>query len=361
MMIVLSWASMLQAQTSPSPVPPTSQAAPNRSVDRTQELLDLMGIPREGRPVTTQQLRRATNRTPSPVAPTQTPEQIAQMRLRQSSCFATGRGDLDWETRAGAAVVQVLLITPEGNSIGTGTVIRNSANIPGGTNAILTAYHVVEAAVSGEPGTAIGIISSLGEPIGWVEVTARGHTSTRERDRSSAANMFQRGDIAVLRIRGFSSPAAEQSFRAIEGVDISRSLNTTLMVGEISDPAGTNPGISGAAAFDPDGNIYGVVVRRSANNQSAGNWTVRGIRHEGIDPLRRPAHDGNRATRTVLLPQSSTTYVEPLLHPEVLAALGGAATEVQIREGGREAIETMFMGFPSGVCVTYRGRMAPAR
>ncbi len=286
---------------------------------------------------------------------------LAAMRARQSACFTGGLGETEWASRAAAAAVQVVTVTPQGVSVGSGAVIRNSAALTGGTNAVVTALHLVEGALSGGPGMAVGLITTNGEPVGWAEVVAKGHAGRGE-DRSRAAGSYSpRGDVVVLRVRGFQSPAAEQVFRAIEGVDVAGSLSTTVMVGEVSVPAGINPGASGSAALDADGNIYGVVVRRMADEPRVGNWAVRGLRISSPDPMRNPEHDGSRPTRTAVLPQSSTAYVEPLLHPEVLAALGGAATDIRVRRLGEPPIETTIHGFPGSVCVTFRALFAPAR
>ena len=291
-------------------------------------------------------------------APVLTEAQKTALREKQSTCFAPGRGNKEWEPRAGAAVVQVMMITPEGRSVGSGTVIRNSFQIAGGGNAILTAMHVVEGAATGAPGTAIGIVSTNGEPIGWAEVVARGNTG-RERDRSIIRN-FYRGDVAVLRIRGFVMNG-ESIFKAIEGVDVRPSLNTTVLRGEISNPAGTNPGISGAGALDEQGRIFGVVIRRAAQNNQEGVWKIKGIKKSYPDPMFTPSSNGTRINGDVTLPQSSETFVEPLLHPEVLAALGNAADDIRIQDAGEETLDTMMMGFPAGICVTYRGKLSPAR
>ena len=334
-------------------------------------LAELMGIPGLAPPGTLPSMGRGTA-VPAPVrgrssmaAPQQppliplNPRELALMRERQASCFAAGRGEAEWEARAAAAVVQVIRITPEGVSIGSGIVIRNSNQIPGGTNAIITAMHVIDGAANGAPNTALGIIGTSGDPIGWAEVVARGHL-TRGREGRWVHNVVERGDVAVLRIRGFA-PNGERTFQRIEGVDVAPAMNTRVMQATVSTPAGTNPGISGAAALDPEGRTYGVVVRRSAETPTVGNWTVRGLRHQGTDPMRAPPASGPRASKTTVLPTSSTTYVEPLLHPEVLAALGGAASEVSVIDGGGQTVETLFMGFPGGVCVTYRGTFSATR
>ena len=323
-------------------------------------LSDLLGIPGFAPPGTASGTA-GRPRLPSPAPAMQTPalsdKDMAAMRQSHGSCFGAARGENEWSLRAAAATVQVVQVTPHGTSTASGTVVRGSQHMPGGANAILTAFHVVDEASKGGPGTAIGIMSTNGEPLGWAEVVARGraaqHTSGGDRLDSSES-----GDVAVLRIRGFMGNG-EQVFKQIEGVDVSRSLNTHILRGEVSNPVGTNPGISGAAALDAAGYVYGVVIRRSTKTQTVGNWTVKGVKYSGADPMLRPAPDGYRTMKTVVLPQSSTTYVEPLLHAEVLAALGGAATEVVVRDGGSDSVATTMMGFPSGLCAVYHGLMKP--
>lgn len=333
------------------------QSPPKPPLPDLAELLGIPGFAPPGakRPATPGKRQLPT--MPSVItAPVMTEAQREVMRLRQSTCFAPSIGKEAWGPRAAAAAVQIMAVTPEGNSVATGTVIRGSNQMEGGANAILTAMHVPELAVTGAPGTAIGILSSNGEPIGWAEVVAKGHVRSNDSETSSVS--FKRGDIAVMRIRGFVRDG-ERIFRDIEGVDVRKSLNTHVMRGEVSNPAGTNPGISGAGAFDSNGNIYGVTIRRSAENNAVGNWSIRGVKQEANDPMVAPGRNGERTTRQIVLPQSSTTYVESLLHPEVLAALGSAASDILVQDGGSTSIATTIFGFPSGACIGYRGNFRP--
>ena len=278
--------------------------------------------------------------------------------LARQGCFAGELGNAPWASRIAEATVHVL--EPSGDSGGTkngsGFVIRDSAEHPGGTNRIVTAGHVVDD-VMGSDGL-VEVADASGRRIGYAAVVAR---TARSAGITADGHTLVHGDFAVVEMRGYFN-GGRAVLGSIEGMDLGAALPGSAIEGLFSQPAGVVPGASGGPVVDSEGNAIAIMAGSSSDSK-----TVDG------DPMwssnvRFDAPDGSWAgdlfadmgsKRNVTLPARSHSFAETLGDPTVLAALGPAGQRAQSnpRRGWFKGVSVL--GFPANVCITYHADMKP--
>ncbi len=152
------------------------------------------------------------------------------------------------------------------------------------------------------------------------------------------------GDLAVLRL-GSSPPQGAARFAAIPGMPLSRRQPGGLLRGDVADPAGVDPGVSGAGVLRPDGTLLGIMAAK--------------LDDPAVSKISILAGDPNGIGQVALrLPVHAVGYATPISDPTILAALGRAGQWVRQTDAPMHA-RVLVPGYPRGACVVFRAVMGP--
>jgi hypothetical protein len=255
------------------------------------------------------------------------------------------------------AASTVLLVVADGKGgtqFATGWVVKGSGARGGLANAIITADHAVSTA---QRDGLIAVVSPTGAAIGWAtqEISGRQYFRT---DGLFGVSLT-RGDIAVIRMRGFARGGADV-FAKMEGIEIAQRQSTMMLSGVFTSPGGIDGGASGAPVLDESGKAIGIVVSRM-NKNDTDMWVAR-VSIKGGVPVAMIHPGGEQKEREIRLPERSTGYIEPILDPAILGRLGppGQNIEIQTARDARP-IQVVIPAMPQGVCIVYRGTVTPSR
>lgn len=260
----------------------------------------------------------------------------------QATCFDGQLPQATWAAAAAASSLRLLLMGPDGRVAGTASGVVVAAS--GAPGRVLTAGQVLRDAAR-TPGGWIAAWSSSGSYLGRLERAAE--ASPNPARRLSAQVMpsgVRAGDVAVLRMAEFSADGA-RLYASIPGLSLARRQPVGVLAAEVSEPAGFDPGASGAGVIGTDGRLLGIALAK-ATGRSAPRVDV-----QAGDAA------GGRA-RNVRLPLSATAYAMPLADPAILAALGPAGDGIaQARGPLRE--QATIPAYAAGGCVVFRAAMGP--
>ena len=224
-------------------------------------------------------------------------------------------------------------------SVGTGFVVRDSAD--GSTQGlrILTAAHVIDDTATIGEGGRLAILFSDGMPLGIPRTVIRGVTQ----EVSVSGFDLVENDIAVIEISSFYEHSARARYLELHGLPLTGSDD--ILVGESSGPLGASWGFSGAAAIDPTGRVLGVLTDADFRDRA----TVE------LASIIDANQNGNAVPRRVVLPARSLVVIEPLRDPNILRALGRSS---EARESGPRTTVTL-AGFPSASCAATSATVEP--
>ena len=265
----------------------------------------------------------------------------------RASCFDGQLPPAPWARAAARSAVRLALLRPDGRAFGSasGVVVARSGDAADPRNRILTAAHVLRDLAS-VPGAMLGIFDSDGVFLGTGQAAAAAAPGPAFglRDRAVPAGL-RFGDIAVLRMAA-SSPDGTALFAAIPGLLLARRQPAGLLRGDVSDPGGVDPGVSGAGVLGRDGALLGVMAAK-LDDPAVPQVAVR-----AGDP-------GGGGQVVLMLPRHAVGYATPIADPTILAALGRAGQAVRRADGPVRA-SVLSPGFPRGACVVFRAIMGPA-
>ena len=290
---------------------------------------------------------------PAPVRPASSTS--AQAAPVSPLCYGAHMGEEPWLPRLAASTVLLVVADGKGGTqFATGGVVKGSGVRGGLANAIITADHAVSTA---QRDGLIAVVSPTGAAIGWATQEAAGRQYTGFDGLFGAS--LTRGDIAVLRMRGFARGGADL-FAKMEGIEIAQRQFTMFLSGVFTSPGGIDGGASGSPVLDETGKAIGIIVSRW-NKNDTDMWGARVLVKGGV-PVAMIRPGVGPKEREIRLPERSTGYIEPILDPAILARLGAPGQNIEIQTA-RDArpIQVVIPAMPQGVCIVYRGTVTPSR
>lgn len=263
-----------------------------------------------------------------------------------ATCFDGQWPALRWARGASRAAVRLVLTRADGSAFGvaSGAVVASSGDAADPGNRILTAGHVLRDLAS-VPDSRLAVYGSDGAFLGTAGAAAKAAPGPAFGLKDKAPPPGLRfGDIAVLRIVTFAPDSASR-FAAIPGLRLARAQPAGLLRGDVADPAGVDPGVSGAAVLSGDGRLLGIMAAK--------------LDDPSVAQVSIPAGDPNGGGPLWLtLPAHAVGYATPITDPLILNALGRAGAGVRPASApvhGRMLIP----GYPRGACVVFRAEMGP--
>ncbi len=278
---------------------------------------------------------------------------LATHAAAAATCFDGQMPPAPWARRAAQAAVRLLLLGRDGQPFGvaSGIVVAGSGDAADPRNRILTAGHVLRdlagpagAGPVGGAGT-LAVYGSDGRLLGaaQAEAAAAPGPAFGLRDRAPPSGL-RFGDVAVLRMQAFAADGAAR-FAAIAGVRLAQRQPGGLLRGDFYQPAGIDPGVSGAGVLGRDGALIGVMAAK-LDDPAVARVAVAARDPDGGAPI------------TLLLPLHAVGYATPIADRAVLAALGRAGRAVDPPAGPLRA-RVVVPGFPRGACVAFVAVMGP--
>ncbi len=264
-----------------------------------------------------------------------------------ASCFDGQFPPMRWAAAAASSAVRLVLTQPDGRAFGvaSGVVVARSGDAADPRNRLLTAGHVLRD-VASVPGSVLAVYGSDGALLGTARAAAAAAPGPAFglRDRAAPSGL-RFGDIAVLRMQAFA-PGGAGRFAAIPGLRLAPAQSAGLLRGDVADPAGVDPGVSGAGVLGRDGRLLGIMAAK--------------LDDPSVQQVSVLAGDPSGLGGVVLnLPLHAIGYATPIADPLILAALGRAGAQVrQARAPLRPSV--LIPGYPRGACVVFRAVMGPA-
>jgi len=274
---------------------------------------------------------------------------------QNTMCYGAHLGQEPWLARLAASTVLLVVADGKGGTqFATGWVVKGSGVRGGLANAIITADHAVNTA---QRDGLIAVVGPTGAAIGWATQEAAGRQYTGSDGLLGVS--LTRGDIAVLRMRGFARGGAD-IFAKMDGIEIAQRQFTMILSGVFTSPGGIGGGASGAPVLDETGKAIGIVVGR-INKNDTDMWVAR-VSVKGGVPVAMIRPGVGPREREIRLPERSTGYIEPILDPAILGRLGPPGQNIEIHTA-RDArpIQVVIPAMPQGVCIVYRGTVTPGR
>ncbi len=263
-----------------------------------------------------------------------------------ATCFDGQIPPAPWAAAAARAAVRVMLVRADGRPFGaaSGVVVAGSGTTSDANDRLLTAGHVVRD-LRAQPGGWIAIYDSAGIYLGTATSAALGSPGPAFGLVGAVQpGGLHFGDVAVLRMSAFT-PEGAPAFAAIAGLPLARAQPPGLLRGEVSVPAGIDPGVSGAGVIGPDGGLLGVMAFKEKDD--APPVEVLAGRDDGGGRMR------------VRLPRHAVAYATPLADRAILAALNAAGRRVA--RGSRPwRAQVLVPAYLKGACVAFRAVMGPA-
>lgn len=289
---------------------------------------------------------------PEATAPNQ--KTAARAAMPPTGCYANHMGAEPWLAQRVASTVLLLVANDAKTRVfATGWVVAKSGAPGGMEKAIITAAHAVS---SLKENGVIGVISSTGQVVGWAGVEARGREYVRT--DGILGTPLTRGDIAVIRMRGFARGGAEL-FGKMEGIELARQQAPRMLQGVFSSPGGIDGGASGAPVLNAQGQAVGIIVSRMDEYQNA-LWAPKVAVTGGVPIVRSPT-TGHTGVREVRLPERSVGHIEPILDANILARIGPTGQNLAVTPPQETSpMQVVIPAMPQGVCVVYRGTVSLA-
>lgn len=273
----------------------------------------------------------------------QRPQLVGHANIRQS-CFAGQVAETGPETTL-SSIVHIIVGGPDGPiAMGTGFAVADSAG-PDGLPRILTAAHVVAAALEAPGLTSIQIILPDGRVVGHASVMATA-VPWNPLNRDDPAIR----DLAVLALRP-ANPEMSQSWRQLPGLRLAQhQRGDSLLRARFANPAGPDLGASGAPMMDGDGLVRGVLTKVQSPEPVA-------VSLRSADIGRAMA--GDSSNRLGRLPRQTTALADPVSAAPVLAALNGAGRGIVTAPvaGRGHLLTAVTAGYPRRLCVRFQGEM----
>lgn len=271
-----------------------------------------------------------------------------------ASCYASHMGQEPWLAQRMASTVLLLVANDAKTRVfATGWIVARSGAPGGMEKAIITAGHAVS---SIKENGLIGVISSSGQVIGWAGVDARGREYVRT--DGILGTPLTRGDIAVIRMRGFARGGADL-FSKMEGIELARQQAPRMLQGVFSSPGGIDGGASGSPVLNAQGQAIGIIVSRMDEYQNA-LWAPKVAVNGGV-PVIGSSTTGTIGVREIRLPERSVGHIEPILDANILARLGPTGQNLTVTPPQETSpMQVVIPAMPQGVCVVYRGTVSLA-
>lgn len=290
--------------------------------------------------------------------------------LHDRTCFGARIPDTgDGLSRSSVALKAV---TKEARTIalGTGTIIRDSADHANPHNRILTAYHVTRVIPLPKlEGLTIEVVGSDGTPLGTAVVSARAAKTPDFPHPKLVANAYASlgnqdvadvdvsSDMAVLEMTA-GPPGGWPAYDEREGIALASRQGRHMLTSLFSSPGGLEHGASGAGVIDDTDGLIGVVV---ASLSDDGLNTSR--------PYRRMVPAQNVLLRNgdttmigysgsgALLAPIARGYMLPVMDRGILAALNGAGRTVHVDPSSAPGVSrgVRIAAYPQANCIYYHG------
>ncbi len=268
------------------------------------------------------------------------------------------------------ASVIIKSVTREGRTValGTGTIIRNSANEAIPRNRILTAYHVTQIAPLPDlDGMKLAVVGSDGVSLGEATIVERAQIRRDFAVPTSIANAYASfsghtvattGASADMVVLAMTSPPPEgwASYDQREGIELSSRQDGQMLTGLFSEPGGLDKGASGAGVVDDTDRLMGVVLATLMHDGATTPATKLIPAQNGLVRNGDQTMIGYTGAGAVLA-SAARAYILPVVDKGVIAALNGAVRNIHVIDDPKPGLSqgVRIAAYPYANCIVYRG------